>query len=252
MADISDLFWKASLTEWKQGYVFREEVYTCLVCGKRFDDGVIYPNGELMLESRKAITAHIEAEHQSMFHYLLNLDKKLTGLTDHQKTILALFYEGASDGEVAAATSTGSTSTIRNHRFTLRERQKQAKVFLAIMELLGEQTPRRQNFIEIPRGSEQVDDRFAITEEENSQILTRYFKEGVDGRLDAYPLKEKKRVAILRHIMKNFEPDRRYSEKEVNAVIQRVFDDYMVIRRHLIEYGFMERTVDGSVYWVKP
>ncbi|KPV60402.1 hypothetical protein QJ48_05600 [Paenibacillus sp. A3] len=42
-----------------------------------------------------------------------------------ESTQIALFAE--LDG--------GSTSTIRNHRFTLREKKKQAKLFLAIMEL---------------------------------------------------------------------------------------------------------------------
>jgi len=68
---------------------------------------------------------------------------------------------GLSDNETAKELGTGSTSTIRNHRFTLREKQKQAKVFLAIMELLGEQAPRKHSFVEIPRGSRQVDDCFA-------------------------------------------------------------------------------------------
>lgn len=119
------------------------------------------------------------------------------------------------------------------------------------MELLGEQVPPKQTFIEIPRGSRIVDDRFAITEQENEKILATYFKQGLDGPLDLYPLKEKKRVAILRHVVKHFDTNKKYTEPEVNAILKNIYSDYVLLRRHLIEYGFMDRTRDGSSYWVK-
>ena len=253
MTDISNLFWQASLQEIKEGYIYQQQSdeFTCLICGKSFSNGIIYPGDDQLYEAKKYIQVHIKESHGSAFNFLLNLDKKLTGLTDHQKTILELFYEGRSDSEVASAIGTGSTSTVRNHRFTLRERQKQAKVFLALMELLGEQLPKKQAFIEIPRSSQKVDDRFAITEEESAKILATHLKNGPDGPLESFPLKEKKRVAILRHLVKYFEPGKSYSEKEVNAILKQFYSDYALLRRNLIEYGFMDRTPDGSSYWVK-
>lgn len=253
MTDLSDLFWHASLPEIKQGYIYREnsDEFICLICGKSFTGGIIYPHDGQLYEAKKYIQVHISKHHRSAFHFLVNLDKKLTGLTDHQKTILELFFEGHSDNEVAKALGTGSTSTIRNHRFSLREKQKQAKVFLAIMELLGEQVPKKHAFIEIPRSSKKVDERFAITEQESQKILASHFKQGLDGPLDSFPLKEKKRVAILRHLVKHFDADKNYTEKEVNAVLKQFYSDYALLRRNLIEYGFMDRTPDGSSYWVK-
>lgn len=253
MTDLSDLFWQASLEDIKRGYIYRQhgDEFICLICGNSFPGGIIYPDDGQLYEARKYIKVHIARRHHSAFHFLLNLDKKLTGLTDHQKTILELFYAGHSDNAVAKALGTGSTSTIRNHRFTLREKQKQAKVFLAIMELLGEQIPKKNTFIEIPRNSRKVDDRFAITELENDKILTAYFKRGPGGPLDTFPLKEKKRVAILRHLIKYFDANKNYTEKEVNAVLKPFYNDYVLLRRSLIEYGFMDRTQDGSSYWVK-
>ncbi|MHB9094836.1 MAG: DUF2087 domain-containing protein [Eubacteriales bacterium] len=253
MTDISDLFWQASLQDIKQGYKYLQhsDEFICLICGKSFSNGIIYSSNGQLYEAQKYIKVHIAQGHRSAFHFLLNLDKKLTGLTEHQKTILELFYEGYSDNEVAKTLSTGSTSTIRNHRFTLREKQKQAKVFLAIMELLGEQVPKKHTFIEIPRSSKKVDDRFAITEQESEKILAAYFKQGPGGPLDSFPLKEKKRVAILRHLVKYFDANKTYTEKEVNAILKQFYDDYVLLRRYLIEYGFMDRTQDGSSYWVK-
>ncbi|MDR3565956.1 MAG: DUF2087 domain-containing protein [Negativicutes bacterium] len=253
MQDLSELFWQASLPEIKQGYIYHQEsdAFACLICGETFIHGMIYLHENQLYEARKRIEVHIEQCHRSAFHFLLDLDKKLTGLTDHQKSILELFYEGQSDNEIAKTLGIGSTSTIRNHRFSLREKQKQAKVFLALMELLSERTPRKDTFIEIPRSSRQVDDRFAITERENDKILTAYFRQGLDGPLESFPLKEKKRVAILKHIMQRFETNKQYTEKEVNAILQPVYDDYVLIRRQLIEHGFMDRTTGGSSYWVK-
>lgn len=252
MNDIPELFWHAALNEMKQGYMYRPSTdeFICLICGKIFTNGIIYPEDNQLYEAKKYIEVHIRKCHQSTFHVLLNLDKKLTGLTDHQKTILELFYAGHGDNEVAKTLNTGSTSTIRNHRFSLREKQKQAKIFLAIMELLGEQIPKKNTFIDIPLHSKQVDERFAITEQENAATLMTYFKQGLNGPLASYPLKEKKRVVILRHILKKFVPNKNYTEKEVNAIIKPIYDDYVILRRHLIEYGFMERTQDGSSYWV--
>ncbi|SFM08134.1 DUF2087 domain-containing protein [Pelosinus propionicus] len=252
MNNIPELFWQATLDEIKQGYLYNEtsDEFLCLICGEIIQNGVIYPENNILYEAKKYIGVHIAKCHHSSFHFLLNLDKKLTGLTDHQKLVLELFYEGKSDNDVAKSLGTGSTSTIRNHRFSLREKQKQAKVFLAIMELLGEQIPKKQNFIDIPRNAKQVDERFAITEQENAKILSTYFKKGLNGPLDSFPLKEKKRVAILQHILKNFAANQNYSEKEVNAILKPLYEDYVLLRRLLIDYGFMERTSDGSSYWL--
>ena len=253
MATLSDVFWQASLHEIKQGYLHPQDSdeFVCLICGKRFTNGVIYREDDQLYEAKKMVTIHIANSHRSMFHFLLNLDKKMTGFTDLQKSLLDLLYEGQSDQEVAKTLNAGSTSTIRNHRFNLRERQKQAKVFLAVMELLGERTPKKQAFVDIPLHSHQVDERYAITEEENEKILATHFKQGLSGALASYPLKEKKRVAIIRHIATFFDTNKNYTEKEINAILKPFYDDYVLLRRHLIDYGFMDRTKDGSAYWVK-
>lgn len=71
----------------------------------------------------------------------------------------------------------------------------------------------------------------------------------VDGRLSRFPIKEKAKVAVLEHVSGFFEPGRTYTEKEVNALIAEVAEDYVKIRRYLIEYGYMDRRADGSSYW---
>lgn len=252
MNNLNELFWSASLEETKRGYVYQEsdDKYTCLICGKSFICGVIHQMNGTLYEARKAVERHIVDGHGSVFAFLLSLEKKLTGLTDHQKTLMESFHAGRSDAETAKELGT-STSTIRNHRFQLRERQKQAKIFLGLMELLQEKNRSHGDFITIPRTARQVDERFAITEKENTEILREYFPDGLKGPLRSLPIREKKRVAILRHLVTFFDPEARYTEKQVNEILKRVHPDCAMLRRNLIEYGFLDRIADGSAYWVK-
>ncbi|WP_047155271.1 DUF2087 domain-containing protein [Aneurinibacillus tyrosinisolvens] len=253
MNDVSELFWNATVEEIKHGYIYDDaaEEYICLVCGTRFMKGVIYSEEDVFYEAGKFAKLHLARAHTSMFDYLLSLDKKLTGLTEHQKMLINYFYQGRSDAEIVKELDGGSTSTIRNHRFTLREKAKQAKVFLAIMDLAEAKTGKQEKFISVHRTATMLDERYAITEQENEEIIAKYFENEGGGKLLEFPKKEKRKIAILKHVMKRFEPNKKYTEKEVNSVLKAVYDDYVTLRRYLIDYGFMERTSGGSAYWVK-
>lgn len=249
--DISDNFWNASLEELKRGYIQESDSYICLLCGEKIEKGIIYRHDETFYEAERYMRIHIESAHQSVFDYLIGLDKKLTGLTDHQNHLLRLFYQGKSDKEVQAEMGIGSTSTIRHHRFALKEKERQAKTFLAIMELLKEKDQHAPAFVPPHKTAKMVDDRYAVTEEEQKEITKKFLPEGINGRLKKFPPKEKQRLIILREITGRFEKDRIYPEKEINQILETIYDDYVLIRRYLIEYGFLERKSDGSQYWLK-
>ena len=251
--ELSDLFWNASLEEMKNGFVRyqEEQTYTCIICGEAFLDGVIYPVDDTLLQAKLAVKKHIDLEHKSMFDYLLDMNKKYTGLTEHQKELLRLFQQGLSDKEIIEQLGGGSTSTIRNYRFTFKEKEKQAKVFLAIMELLGTTATNHSMLVPIHKGATMVDERYAITEEEKEKVLSTYFKDGVDGPITNFPSKEKRKIIILKQITKRFEHNKKYTEKDVNEILKTVYNDFVTLRRYLIEYGFMERTKNGSEYWLK-
>ncbi len=72
-----------------------------------------------------------------------------------------------------------------------------------------------------------------------------------DGRLTAFPAQQKKEEAVLRHIVKVFAPERRYSEKEVNEILSQFNEDTARLRRDLVELGFMQREGGGGAYWRK-
>ena len=249
--DISDNFWNASLEELKRGYIQESDSYICLLCGEKIKKGIIYRHDETLYEAERYMRIHIESAHQSVFDYLIGLDKKLTGLTDHQNHLLRLFYQGKSDKEVQVEMGIGSTSTIRHHRFALKEKERQAKTFLAIMELLKEKDQHAPAFVPPHKTAKMVDDRYAVTEEEQKEITKKFLPEGLHGRLKKFPPKEKQRLIILREITGLFEKDRIYPEKEINQILEAIYDDYVLIRRYLIEYGFLERKSDGSQYWLK-
>jgi hypothetical protein len=70
-----------------------------------------------------------------------------------------------------------------------------------------------------------------------------------DGRLKTIPAQRKKLDAILRHVAREFEPERRYSEKQVNEVLSRYHEDTASLRRELVGAGLLQRASDGSEYW---
>ncbi|GLC90470.1 DUF2087 domain-containing protein [Lysinibacillus piscis] len=249
--DTNELFWQASLESIKKGYVEEEQYFTCVLCGEKVEKGIIYPYEELLYEAEKFMQKHIADAHQSVFHYLNGLNKKMTGLTEHQGQILRLFYEGKSDQMIKEELAIGSVATIRHHRFTLKEKERQAKVFLAMMELLKESSQKEESFVPIHKTATMVDERYNVTSTEEQQILQKCFSNGVGSKLVRFPKRAKQQIVILRAITNLLDIEKHYTEKELNAIIQPIYEDYVQIRRSLIEYGFIDRHDDGSAYWVK-
>ncbi|SHH64465.1 DUF2087 domain-containing protein [Caloranaerobacter azorensis] len=56
------------------------------------------------------------------------------------------------------------------------------------------------------------------------------------------------KIIVLEEIVKNFSKGKIYLEKEINRVLKRIYEDYAIIRRALIKYGFIERTNDCNSY----
>jgi len=245
--EINEFFWEASLEELKQGYIEKKDAYVCLLCGTKIEKGIIYPDEKLFYEAERFVRIHIERTHQSVFDYLIGMDKKLTGLTNHQKSLLQLFYQGKSDIEVKEELGIGSAATIRHHRFSLKEKERQAKTFLAMMELLKEKDQYAPAFVPVHKTATMVDNRYNVTQEEREKILNKYFN---SKNLVKFPPKEKQRMIVLREISKQLEQDHIYNEKELNELLKGIYEDYVLIRRYLIEYGFLDRKKDGSQYWI--
>jgi hypothetical protein len=87
-----------------------------------------------------------------------------------------------------------------------------------------------------------------------SEVVGRFVR---GGRLVAIPAARGKRLAVLNHLAGLFEPGRRYPEREVNEILRAWHPDYAMLRRYLVDDGFLDRADEpapsGSrsekVYW---
>ena len=72
-----------------------------------------------------------------------------------------------------------------------------------------------------------------------------------NGKITQVPAPNRTKLPVLGYLAGKFEFDRTYTEKQVNAVINKwhTFSDYFILRRLLIDYGFMDRTPNGAQYW---
>lgn len=230
-----------------------EDAYICNYCHKPFADGQVFPIDGLYYESEYAASAHIELDHGGNFKELVDSDTKYNTLTDNQRELLKLFNAGLSDSEIAKKLDV-SPSTVRHQKFTFREKAKQAKLYLAIYENAFNESKMNNNaedIVPIHDHANYYDDKYVITKKERDQILKTTFESLDPLKLKHFPAKDKKKVVVLTKIAEEFDAGREYTEKEINKVLMPIFDEYIIIRRYLIEYGFIDREADGSKYWLK-
>jgi hypothetical protein len=82
-------------------------------------------------------------------------------------------------------------------------------------------------------------------DEQDRKVLEHFLT--ADGRLHTIPTKYSKLLVVLDHLAQSFEPGQRYTEKEVNAILERSHPDYAALRRYLVEAQFLTR--EEGVYW---
>ncbi len=87
------------------------------------------------------------------------------------------------------------------------------------------------------------------TKSEEFKVMRDYTEA---GRLTQIPARQKKLVIILRWLATHFQPDVKYTEKEVNEIISEVHEDFATLRRELVDFGFLRRERGGGKYWLTP
>jgi 8-oxo-dGTP pyrophosphatase MutT (NUDIX family) len=67
------------------------------------------------------------------------------------------------------------------------------------------------------------------------------------GRLVHIPAARGKRRTVLQHIVALFEPGARYPERQVDAMLRAWYEDYVSLRRYLVDEQLLAR--EGGEYW---
>lgn len=252
--EMKNIIWNASVDEIVKGYKENNETYYCTFCGKDFVKGQIFELNHQLYDAYGAVLQHSKEEHGFAVDYLLSQEPSLIGISEVQQQILELMSEGKDDNAIAKTVGIAQ-STVRNHRFKLREKEKQAKLYLALMQSLEDKTTRSISqsdagiIEELHQSATMIDDRYSITEEEREKTIKTYMDD--NGGIKQFPAREKKKIILLREIVKNFHHNQEYPEVEVNKILERIYEDYATLRRALIEYGFLDRSDDCRIYKVK-
>jgi biotin operon repressor len=190
----------------------------------------------------------------------LNMLKALAD--DSRLTLLQLLASGErSVGDLAEQVSLGEP-TVSHHLARLRE------VGLVSLRMAGNQRFYRVNdsglalFKQLAAEIEQTQPLPEQLGADNAWIATlgwsaedqQVLREHTQGRqLTRLPSKQKKTLVILRWLATMFEPERFYSEAQVNAVLKAVYaEDYVSLRRDLVDLGYLRRERGGGKYWLAP
>jgi len=81
---------------------------------------------------------------------------------------------------------------------------------------------------------------------------------GADRGPRGFPRKRRDREILMKSFLMGLDSATSYGESEINEAIQRwnrevvpaIETDHVTVRRHLIDYGLLERTADGQAYRV--
>lgn len=77
--------------------------------------------------------------------------------------------------------------------------------------------------------------------------IKRFFR---SNQLVNIPKKEKDKVLLFDYLITFFDKEIIYTEKEINNILREFYSDYAILRRYLVDFGYLSRESDGSSYTV--
>jgi DNA-binding HxlR family transcriptional regulator len=200
-----------------------------------------------------------EQPHERSEEHLLMLLKTLAD--ESRLTLLRLLAEGELTAGELAGKMDLSDPTISHHLSRLRE------AGFASLRMAGNQRYYRLNTTSLakfkkmvmeiekfpPEPEPMVDDSWIAAlgwDPADQKVLREHTR---NGTLINLPAKQHKMLVVLRWLATMFEPERMYSEVEVNEILKTVYaQDYVSLRRDLIDLGYLRRERGGGKYWVAP
>lgn len=170
---------------------------------------------------------------------------KVLGNESRLKIIGFLANEERSVGELAELLNV-KEPTVSHHLAMMKE--------MGLVDARAEGTNRiywlETNFLaEMSKGIFSQDSLEALAPKDSQaawdeKVLRTFVK---NGRLQEIPVKNKKKLVLLRWLVEKFEHGIEYPEKEINQRINQYYHDHAMLRRYLVDFGFMERS--KGTYW---
>ena len=235
-----------TLSEIEQGWHTTATAYICNYCGQDFQQDQVFQLHDAFYPAAEMVNRHIQSAHPDAITQLIQSSSKYNTLTNKQRDLLVAFSQGVKDATIAQDNHVAA-ATIRHQKFTFREKAKQAKLYLAIYNQVFN-NPERDTPIALPPAT-QANDPIAITQRDYHQLLQKYFEPGDQLRLKRWPKQQKAILAILKRVSLEIPTTQHFTEHAINDRLVPIFDDYVRLRRYLIDYGFLARTPDGQDYW---
>jgi hypothetical protein len=182
-------------------------------------------------------------EQQDEFHTLLDFFKVL-GNESRLRIVGILANQDCTVGELATLldlkepTVSGHLSMLKHFNFVTVRPDGNQRIYSFNPALLHSMS---KDIFTRERLASLVDN----VEDDYEHKVLRTFFEG--DRLTAMPMQEKKRRVVLRWLAGHFDESIRYPEKQVNEILTRFHPDYALLRRELVDWGFMTR--EKGIYW---
>lgn len=91
---------------------------------------------------------------------------------------------------------------------------------------------------------------FEYSPEEKQEVFNKFFVNKDGMKLIRFPKKQKQKYLCLLWIRSLFDDKRKYSEKEVNQILKNIYEDYVLVRRYMVDFALINRRKDGREYWL--
>ncbi len=95
----------------------------------------------------------------------------------------------------------------------------------------------------LARPSQATPGSFNTLEDDEQAVLNAFLR---DGKLIALPAQQHRREIVFRWLVDQFEYDWPYPEKEINVTLEQFHPDFALLRRELVDRGYMTR--DHGIY----
>jgi biotin operon repressor len=147
--------------------------------------------------------------------------------------------------EVAAATGL-KPPTVSHHLAVLREAglvQATREQYYTVYRFRPQPLLDALRAVSEPAAPPRLDEDLA---QYDRKVLADYLE---DGRLKTIPVQRKKRDVVLRYLAQQFEPGRRFTEREVNQILVAYHDDVATLRRELVSGPTPPLRRESGEYW---